>query len=115
MIDGNNNIEFIPDKVEGSIFNFKLRNTMFRFEDVNNSFNGVPEVDFTDINFYEDIVVNGFSNFRNTTTNDFIIGPNSDAIGKGNQAAANQVPFDILGVIRTTTPDLGAYQHIIFD
>jgi hypothetical protein len=115
LIDGNNNIEFIPDRVEGSLFNFKLTNTMFRFEDINNAFNGVQEVNFDDINLYENVILNGFSDFRNTSANDFIIGQNSDAIGQGNSAAAAQIPLDLLGVLRTSAPDLGAYQHIIFD
>ena len=116
IIDGNNNIEFLPDRVnDGSQFNFKVTNTLFRFEDVNNSFGGVAEVDFTNTTFYENILVNGFADFRDRTRNDFIIGQTSDAIGLGNQAAANLVPFDLLGVMRTVNPDLGAYQHITFD
>ena len=115
LIDGNNNIEFIPDRVDGSLFNFKLTNTMFRFEDINDVFNGVDEVDFTDENLYDSIIVNGFADFRNASANDFVIGQDSDAIGQGNQAAAAQIPLDLLGILRTVTPDLGAYQHIIFD
>ena len=55
---------------------------------------------------------NGNSNFRDTQNNDFIIGKDSDAINK-----ASSTPFssDILGIDRTTAPDIGAYQHIIFN
>lgn len=115
LIDGNNNIEFIPDRADGSLFNFKLTNTMFRFEDINNAFEGVQEVNFDDTNLYENVIRNGFSDFRNTSANDFVIGQNSEAIGQGNSAAAPQIPLDLLGVLRTVAPDLGAYQHIIFD
>jgi len=115
LIDGNNNIEFIPDRVEGSLFNFKLTNTMFRFEDLNNSFDGIPEVDFTNTSLYENIILNGFSHFRDTSNNDFIIGQDSDAIGQGNQTGTTQVPMDILEVLRTMPADLGAFQHITFD
>ena len=114
LIDGNNNIEFLPDRADGSDFNFKLTNTMFRFEDVNAAFSEIPEVDFTDTNYYENIIINGFSHFRDVTLNDFIIGQDSDAIGQGNLNTALSVPLDILGVVRTVTPDLGAYQHINF-
>ena len=114
IIEGNNNIEFIPDRVDGSLFNFKLTNTLFRFEDLDNTFNGVPEVDFTDTNLYDSVIINGFAHFRNTSENDFIIGQDSDAIGQGNVNSALLVPMDILGVLRTTAPDLGAYQHIDF-
>lgn len=115
IIDGNNNIEFLADRVDGAAFNFKLTNTMFRFNDVNNIFNDIPELDFTNTSLYENVIINGISDFRNRSANDFIIGQNSDAIGQGNLSAAALVPFDILGVIRTTNPDLGAYQHIQFD
>ena len=87
---------------------------MFRFEDVNAAFSEIPEVDFTDTNYYENIIINGFSHFRDVTLNDFIIGQDSDAIGQGNLNTALSVPLDILGVVRTVTPDLGAYQHINF-
>lgn len=47
--------------------------------------------------------------------NDLRIGEDSEAINIGNSTFASQVPNDILGVIRTITPDAGAYQHIIFE
>ncbi len=115
IIDGNNNIEFIADRAEGSAFNFKLTNTMFRFEDINNVFTGIPEFDFNNVMFYENVLRNGTADFRNRSQNDFIIGQNSEAIGRGDLNAATLVPFDILEVLRTTSPDLGAYQHIQFD
>ena len=48
-------------------------------------------------------------------SNDLIIGENSAANAKGNTGFANQVPFDILNVNRTGSPDIGAYQHITFE
>ena len=44
-----------------------------------------------------------------------IIGEDSAAINQGNSEIANQVPFDLLNNDRTSSPDLGAYQHIIFE
>jgi hypothetical protein len=44
-----------------------------------------------------------------------IIGNDSAANNKGNTTFSNQVPFDILNINRTTSPDLGAYQHITFE
>ncbi|MFD2566264.1 hypothetical protein [Pseudotenacibaculum haliotis] len=114
IIDGNNNVEFIPDRVDGATFNFNVSNSMIKFNDINGSFTGVAELDFTDTNLYQNITLNGFADFRNTSANDFIIGQASDAIGLGDPTAAAQVPMDILGVIRTLNPDLGAYQHISF-
>lgn len=114
IIDGNNNIEFIPDRVDGSAFNFNVANTMIKFNDINGTFDGIPELDFTNTSLYQNVILNGFADFRNTSANDFIIGQASDAIGQGDLSAAALVPTDILGVIRTMNPDLGAYQHIDF-
>lgn len=114
IIDGNNNIEFLPDRVDGSLFNFNISNSLIKFNDVNNSLSGIPEVDFTSTTFYQNILLNGVSHFRNSSLNDFIIGQDSKAINLGNLTGANLVPSDILEVIRTLNPDAGAYQHIEF-
>ena len=47
--------------------------------------------------------------------NEFIIGEASDANANADLTAAQKVPFDLLGVNRTASPDIGAYQHIIFE
>ena len=114
IIAGNNNIEFLPDYVEGSLFNFKLSNSLVKFTDVNSAFLNVPELDFDNLNLYENVLLNGVTHFRNPSDNDFIIGQDSQAINFGNVSAANLVPTDILGVLRIDSPDAGAYQHIDF-
>ena len=114
IIDGNNNIEFLPDRVEGSIFNFKVSNSLIKFSDLNNLFTGIPEINFDDTNLYDNIILNGVSHFKNPTMNDFIIGQESQAINFGNSDGANLIPLDILGVSRLLSPDAGAYQHIDF-
>lgn len=112
IFDGNNNIEFLLDKVEGSLFNYNIRNCMISFIDSNNSFAGNAEMNFTNNPNYQSIILNGLADFRNTQNEDFIIGENSAGI---NKAISSSFPFDILGVSRTNSPDIGAYQHIIFD
>ena len=114
IIDGNNNIEFLPDRADGSLFNFKVANSLIKFTDINNSLAGVSEVDFDNTSLYENILLNGVSHFRNVSSNDFIIGQDSQAINFGNSTGAGLVPLDILGVTRTISPDAGAYQHIDF-
>jgi hypothetical protein len=112
IFDGNNNIEFLIDKVNGGrIFNYNISNCMLKFNDTYNSFEGNSELDFTN-SFYQNIFLNGNANFRNSQNQDFIIGQNSDAINKAKTSIFN---LDILGVDRTTNPDIGAYQHIIFE
>ena len=85
---------------------------MIKFIDSNNSFDGVTEVDFGNNTNYSGIILNGNLNFRDTQKNDFIIGSQSDAINKG---IVTPFTLDILGVDRTSSPDIGAYQNIIFD
>ena len=111
IFDGNNNIEFVLDRVDGSLFNYAVENCMISFNDSSNSFAGVQELDFTNPN-YQNIILNGFADFRDTQNEDFIIGENSDAV---NAAKTTSFTTDILGVDRTTNPDIGAYQNIKFD
>lgn len=112
IFDGNNNIEFLVDKVEGSLFNYSIENCMIQFNDTNSSFEGVFEVDFMNNSNYSNIILNGVSNFKDTQNSNFIIGQESSAI---NKAKATSFSLDILGVDRTANPDIGAYQHIIFE
>ncbi|CAL2104442.1 conserved exported protein of unknown function [Tenacibaculum sp. 190130A14a] len=111
IIEGNNNVEFVLDKINGSSFNYFVESCMIQFEDFNNAFINNEELNFNDTTHYQNIILNGNPNFRNVDKNDFIIGEESDAIGK---AIATSISNDILGVDRTTNPDLGAYQHISF-
>ena len=111
IFDGNNNIEFLLDKVDGSEFNYNISNCLIQFNDTNNSFAENLEMSFIDNANYQDIILNGFSHFRDTQKEDFIIGQDSDAI---NKAKTTAFTFDILGIDRTT-PDIGAYQSIIFE
>lgn len=113
IFTGNNNIEFVLDKVDGGgIFNYMIKNSMIQFNDFNGSFAGNQQLDFDDTSHYENIILNGRNHFRDTNKNDFIIGEESEAI---NKAAPTTITLDILGVSRVTNPDIGAYQHITFD
>lgn len=114
LIDGNSPIEFVLDKVDGSLFNFSTTNCMIKFNDPTGIYAGVPELDFTDTINYPGVILNGTPNFRNPFLNDFIIGDMSSAINGANTGFAGIVPFDILGVNRVAAPDIGAYQHITF-
>lgn len=111
IIEGNNNIEFVLDKVDGSAFNFTIQNCLIQFEDVNNSYANNTELDFTNTN-YSNIILNGNPNFKDTKMSKFIIGEESDAI---NNAIVTPISEDILGVSRVMNPDIGAYQHIIMN
>tara|TARA_R110000868_G_scaffold153120_1_gene378446 strand:+ start:2554 stop:4107 length:1554 start_codon:yes stop_codon:yes gene_type:complete len=115
IIYGNDNPEILLDEMEDATvsFNFKFTNCLIRFEDSNNNFTG-SNYDLNDTNHYEGNIFNQNPDFKDSSLNQLIIGSRSAAINKGNQVFSNQVPFDILNVSRTTSPDLGAYQHITF-
>jgi hypothetical protein len=113
IFEGNNSIEFLIDRAEGGkAFNYSIKNCMLKFNDTNNSFDSVAEVDFENNANYSDLILNGNPNFKDTQKSDFIIGENSDAI---NKAIKTSFTIDLLGSDRTTNPDIGAYQHIIFE
>ena len=112
IIEGNNNIEFILDKVDGTVFDYNIENSMIKFNDFNNSFTNNTELTFGNITHYQNNILNGEPNFKETSKNKFIIGEKSDAI---NKAKVTTVSKDILGVSRIPNSDIGAYQHITFD
>ncbi|AJR03984.1 hypothetical protein [Siansivirga zeaxanthinifaciens] len=115
IIYGNDNPEILLDEIQDDAvnFNFKFTNCLIRFNDEFNNFTG-PNYDLTDTNHYEGNIFNLDPNFKNANENMLIIGDDSAAINKGFVVFANEVPVDILNVNRTTSPDLGAYQHITF-
>lgn len=114
IISGNDNPELLIEKEDGTDFSFKFTNCLIRFEDLNNSFTQ-DEYDFTNSSLYENCIFNELPNFLDPETNQLIIGEESAANNQGNSIYANQVPLDILNYDRTSSPDLGAYQHTIFE
>ena len=115
IIYGNDNPEILLDEIEDDavVFNFKFTNCLIRFQDNNNNFTG-PNYDLNDTNHYEGNIFNESPNFLDGDLNKLIIGDESAANNQGLSTFATQVPVDILNVNRTTSPDLGAYQHITF-
>ena len=111
IFDGNTNIEFLLDKVDGGVFNYNIKNCLITFNDSNNNFSDILEMDFSNSN-YQNNILNGFSDFRNSQNEDFIIGEESAAIEK---AIPTSFTLDLLGVDRTNSPAIGAYQNIIFN
>ena len=100
------------DKVEGSLFNYSVKNSLIKFNPTSNAIKNIPEMDFENNTNYSKVIINGNPNFRDTQKSDFIIGAESDAI---NKAIATPFTIDISGTDRATNPDIGAYQHIIFE
>ncbi|KJD34979.1 hypothetical protein PW52_12845 [Tamlana sedimentorum] len=115
IIYGNDNTEFQLEEIEDDAidFNFKFTNCLIRFNDTSNNFTG-DNYNFDNDELYENIIFNREPDFKDTDTNQFIIGADSEAINQGFPLFANQVPFDILNEDRTASPDIGAYQHTTF-
>ena len=116
IIYGNDNPEILLDEIEDAsvVFNFKFTNCLIRFEDNSNNFTGA-NYDFDDTNKYEGNIFNLDPNFKDVNLNQLIIGDESAANGQGLASFATQAPFDILNVNRTSSTDIGAYQHITFE
>ena len=115
IIDGGSNIELVLDKVEGSLFNYSFKNNLIRFNDFSNDYLTIPEYNFEDNNHFSENILNGKSDFKSPNTNQLIIGTNSDVIGKADINESLKAPMDILGVLRTSPADMGAYQHTQFE
>ncbi|MCB0475408.1 MAG: hypothetical protein KDC69_07020 [Flavobacteriaceae bacterium] len=111
IIEGNDRVELSLEMTDEALFNFDFKNCMLRFESDSTN----PLYDFMDETKYQQLVLNGNPDFKDFTTNQYVIGQDSDAIDKADASAALLVPFDILGISRTAAPDIGAYQHIIFE
>jgi len=116
IIYGNDNPEFIIDEIEdaGVVFNFKFTNCLVRFGESSSNPTG-DNYDFANSIHYQNLIRNQQPDFKRPSENDLIIGDDSFANAQGNTIFASQVPQDILGVNRTASPDLGAYQHITFE
>lgn len=100
IFDGKNTSELFLYKEAGTLFNYNISNCLIKASEPNNDPN------------YQNNIFNGNAHFRNPQKNDFIIGEVSDA---RNKAKASLFSTDILGIDRSTSPDIGAYQHITFE
>lgn len=115
IIYGSNTIELILDNIGGTVFNYNFKNNLIQFDDFNDSFADIPEMDFEDLDHYQNNILNETPDFKDPYHNKVNIGQNSAGINNADSSASILIPIDILGVDRTLTPDVGAYQHIIFE
>jgi hypothetical protein len=121
IIDGNHNLELVLDKIDGAAFNYNFKNSMLKFNDISSQFASNPLYDFNDVTVYQNPILNGNADFFNTNTADditnLIIGDDSEANGQADNTVIGAdliLQKDILGIDRTGTTDIGAYQHITF-
>ncbi len=112
IIYGNQNLEILFNRNEAAEFNFRLENTLFKFRDHENRFIGNRLYDFTNEVFYNNILLNEDPLFEDPKKNNLQLTEGSAAIDEGSLPTATEVPFDLLNVDRTASPDLGAFEWL---
>ena len=104
IIYGSSTNEFNLEKSANTAFVYQLNNCLLRFGTTTNA-----DYQFkTDTEHYNNIILNENPKYYNVSKNQLNIDKTSAAFAKGNQAYI--IPLDILGITRTSPPDLGAYQ-----
>lgn len=109
IIDGNSNIELVLDKLQTSLFNYNFKNCLIQFNDINDNYDAIEELNFKNSVHYQNNILNGNPAFKNINKNKFSILKDSDAINKG---IRSNVSEDIVGNSRNTRIDIGAYQFV---
>jgi hypothetical protein len=101
IVYGYNDDEFGTEMVAGADSVYFLNHVLLK-----------TEMDVSDPQYFESVIVNEDPLFVDHETNDYRIDTLSPAIDKGSVDISSQIPNDILGNPRGNTPDLGAYQFI---
>lgn len=109
IIYGNESIELLYDIDEAAAFDLWMSNCLIKFRSGNDPSD--PLYDFSNPDYYQEIIINEDPLFLNPQKNRLQIRENSAAIDKGDLNTALLVPFDLLKRDRTTNPDLGAYER----
>ena len=115
IIDGNQRIEFIVDQQGEQALNFKLEHSSLRFDTMDQNILSNPYFDFENSTFYNSLYRNINTSLKDPQDQDFRPTQDSEVINKGNKTIAEEVPSDLAGTSRTEAPDLGAYQHQVFE
>jgi hypothetical protein len=112
IIYGNDNPELLLDKDAADTFNFKFTNCLIKFDDINGNFTG-EEYDFNNTSLYENSIFNLDPEFLDPQNNklNIPIGSSADNLG----IIFGNLITDILNTTRGVTPDLGAYESVVFE
>lgn len=108
IIYGNNEDELVLSMSDGANFNYKFENNLIKYTNRK----GELEYDIEGNPLFENTIINEEPLFWDEYNNDLRITSESPVVGKGATGIANDVPTDVLGISRTTSPDLGAYQNV---
>ncbi len=113
IIYGNQDLELLFSRVDGTAFNYNFQNSLIRFNDFNDRFVDDPLYDFDNTSLFENIIFNEDPDFKAPFDNMLNIGDNSAANGRASTPASGT---DILGTTRNpTAPDIGAYESTVFE
>ena len=115
IIDGNQTVEFGVEQKGDQELSFSLDHTALRFSPADETISENPYYDFSSSSLYPNLILNQQTAFHQPSTNDFRLSQASEVIGLGKSTHAASVPVDLNGVDRTNLPDLGAFQHLIFE
>ncbi|MEM8927559.1 MAG: hypothetical protein AAGC45_05105 [Bacteroidota bacterium] len=110
IIDGNRDLELQLSNEGDGAFNYRFLNCSIKFRDSRQDFLDDPFYNFEDATRYQNVLINPSISFLDTTKNDFELTPDSEILDFGDLDIALEIPFDILGVSRIPSPDLGAYE-----
>ena len=110
IIDGSSRLELSLIEDTNFAFNFAFQNSAIQFDDSSSASQSNPLFNFDDENLYRNIILNGEMDFEAPFQNQFSIGPNSEAIDAGDPNFLLTFPNDILGTVRDTNPDMGAFE-----
>ena len=113
IIEGDQFVEFYVEQEGTDPLIFKLNHTAIQFDSSSESVINDPFFDWDNSTYYNQIIRNGEPSFVQPQENDMRISQDSDFIKKGDVAIGVQIGTDVLGVQRSSPPDLGAYQHVI--
>ncbi|WP_304139691.1 hypothetical protein, partial [Mesonia mobilis] len=110
IIYGNENRELIFNERNEAAFNYKFENCLIRFS--NFGYNNTDDYDFDDESLFPGTIINEDPNFLDPQENLLMIDEESAANSLANPSTATDE--DILGTPRSSSPDSGAYESIIF-
>lgn len=110
IVFGDRNLEVILLDDGSSPFNFRFENTVIKFVDTNNNFSSLPAYDFTNSSLYSNVTLNMDPLFSNPALHDLRIDNTGAANGIANPATVTAL--DILGIVRGSLPDAGAFESI---
>jgi hypothetical protein len=114
IIYGTQREELLFNKDDATLFNYNFQNTLIRFDNEFGDFDNSPFHDFTDTSTYQNVIISEEPSFLDPRNSKLQIDEASAANNVGDIIAAGMYPLDLIGTDRTASPDLGAYQSIIF-